>query len=68
MERIVDHPIVESLDKTGLPPWDDGKAPTCPVCGEECDTLYYSKDGDVVGCNECLTAYDAWDLMWEAMG
>lgn len=67
MEMVRDDPIVESLDKTGLPPWNDGKVPVCPVCGNECDTLYYNNNGDVVGCDECVTAYDAWDLMWEDM-
>ena len=63
-----DDPIVESLDKTGLPPWDDGKYPICPVCFSECDTFYYGKDGDVVGCDECVKAYDAWEMMYDAMG
>ena len=62
---VGDDPIVRSLDMTGLPPWNDGREPECPVCGEACDTLYYNKNGDVVGCNECVTAYDAWDLMYE---
>ena len=45
--------------------WDVVNAPTCPLCGEECDTFYYNAAGDVVGCNQCVTAYDAWDLMYE---
>lgn len=58
-----DDPIIESLERTGLPPWNDGKEPSCPVCGEPCDTLYRNKDGDVVGCEECLTAFDAWEVL-----
>lgn len=60
-----DHPVVESLDKTGLPPWDSGEEPHCPVCGAACDTVYFDRLNDAVGCENCLTARDAWDLMYE---
>lgn len=36
--------------------------PICPCCGESCDTIYKNRFGDIVGCSECITAYDAWDL------
>lgn len=57
------NPIIESLERTGLPPWNDGRVPRCPCCGEETDTLYRNPEGDVVGCGECLTAYDAWEAL-----
>lgn len=60
-----DHPIVESLDRTGLPPWDKGQEPICPVCGASCETIYFDRNGDAVGCDECVEARDAWDLMYE---
>ena len=60
-----DNPIVESLDRTGLPPWDSGKEPVCPVCGEPCDSIYFDRNNDVVGCENCLTVRDAWELMWD---
>lgn len=60
-----DNPIVESLDNTGLPPWDDGQEPICPICEEPCETIYFNIDGDAVGCENCLTPRDAWDLMLE---
>lgn len=58
-----DDPIIRSLEETGLAPWQKDKEPFCPVCGETCDTIYRNQEGDVVGCNECLTAYDAWELI-----
>lgn len=58
---MLDHPIIRSLEETGLPPWNDGKEPRCPVCGASCDTIYRNAEGDTVGCNECITAYDAWE-------
>lgn len=55
-----DDPIIRSLENTGLPPWGR-EQPVCPVCGEGCDTVYRNADGDTVGCNRCITAYDAWE-------
>lgn len=34
--------------------------PRCPVCGEETDTLYRDRSGDVAGCGECLRPVDAY--------
>lgn len=58
-----DDQIIRSLERTGLPPWNDGREPRCPVCGESCNTIYRNAEGDVVGCNECLTAVDAWESL-----
>ena len=58
-----DDPIIRSLERTGLPPWNDGREPRFPVCGQSCDTIYRNAEGDVVGCNECLTAFDAWEAL-----
>ena len=58
-----DDPIVASLMATGLPPWNDGREPKCPVCGESCDTIYRNDEGDIGGCDGCLTAYDAWEVL-----
>lgn len=60
-----DDPIIESLERNGLPPWDDGSEPHCPVCGEACETIYFDRDGDAVGCDVCVTPRDAWDLLYE---
>ena len=30
------------------------KAHYCPVCGDECE-LYYMQDGEVIGCENCVT-------------
>lgn len=41
------------------------KSPVCPVCGEECETIYKSNDnGEVVGCDQCIIAVDS--VVWEA--
>ena len=35
--------------------------PTCPVCGEETETLYENYDGEIIGCDNCIVTVDAWD-------
>lgn len=49
------------------PPIDppDYDVPECPVCGAECDTIYTSMNGEVLGCNECINSKDAYDYMEE---
>lgn len=39
----------------------DPKTPVCPMCGKETDTYYRTESGVIVGCNNCLTAVDAWE-------
>lgn len=51
-------------DLQPLEPQDDGEAPSCPICYRETDTLYRNQDHDIVGCDNCLKAIDAWD--WQA--
>ncbi len=33
--------------------------PRCPVCGEECQTLYKTQLG-IIGCEQCVDCVDAW--------
>jgi hypothetical protein len=37
----------------------DYDLPVCPVCGEETDTYYKNENGEIVGCDNCITAVDA---------
>ena len=37
--------------------------PRCPVCGEECDTYYKNKHGEILGCESCIDMKDAWEEM-----
>lgn len=44
------------------------KSPVCPVCGEECDTLYRRHSmtsSEIVGCDICIDALDAQEEMYE---
>lgn len=46
-------------------PPDEEPMPVCPICGQETDTLYLNRDGEVVGCDNigCVHAVDAY--IWE---
>lgn len=59
---IPDHPVIRNMERTGYP---DGKEPTyphCPVCGEECETINKNRYGEIVSCDVCGTATDAWEV------
>ena len=61
MRDVPDHPDIVCAERTGYPPWNDGKVPICPVCGVQCETIYKDWTGDIVGCDDCITARDAWE-------
>ena len=61
MRELEDHPVIQNLERTGEPDGKEPDYPRCPVCGEECETIYQARRGDYVGCDACLTALDAWE-------
>lgn len=65
MQDIPDDPAIRMAERWGPPPYDDDPEPTCPICGKECETIYTDKDGDPVGCDECLTLWEASEWCWE---
>lgn len=56
-----DHPIVQNLERTGYPDGKEPVFPICPVCGEECDTMYKDRYGAYVGCDACMETVNAGD-------
>lgn len=58
MRQIPDDPIIARLLWDGVP---EDEPPRCPVCGGECETVYKNEHGEIVGCDECLTAFDAYE-------
>ena len=56
---IPDDPIVSRMERTGY--GFEERRPVCPVCGRECNTVYKDCYHEILGCDECLTAFDAWD-------
>ena len=54
------HETIPGLDHWLTTP-PEPACPICPVCGADCETIYFSEDGAVVGCDECLSSKNAWD-------
>lgn len=54
-----DDPIIRRMEQTGY--GGQRKQPVCPVCGSECEQVYKDVYLEIMGCDECLTEYDAWD-------
>lgn len=55
---IPDHPDIRKMEMYGTlhPEEDEDEYPVCPLCGEECDTMYTTACGDVLGCDCCVKA------------
>ena len=45
---IPDHPVIRNMERTGYPEGKEPTYPHCPVCGEECDTIYKDKEHDTL--------------------
>lgn len=59
---LPDHPVIQQMERTGYP---DGREPGiahCPICGQECETIYRDQHGDIFGCGECIRIDDAYDV------
>lgn len=54
-----DAPDIRMTEETGYP--TQVRFPRCPVCCEECETLYKDQYGEVFGCNNCIETVDAWE-------
>ena len=54
-----DHPDIERLIHTGET--GSGRYPHCPICGDECETLFKDKMGVVFACDVCVEKQDAWE-------
>lgn len=59
---IPDHPIIQSMERTGYPDGKEPQTPICPICGEECETIYKEMYGSILGCDICISREDAWDV------
>lgn len=57
-----DNPVIRNMVRTGYPDGKEPAYPRCPVCGEECETIYKDRERDIVGCDNCLNSVDAWEV------
>ena len=42
-------------------PDEDYAVPICPICFAECEYIYYDKDREILGCDNCVNRDDAYD-------
>lgn len=59
---MLDAPYIREAELFGIPDLDPVE---CPCCGKTCKTIYKAGP-DVIGCNHCIDAIDAYD--WAAEG
>ena len=62
MAQLPDAPWIRDAEINGFGEPDPVK---CPVCGEECDTIFADMYGNVFGCEECIMKQDAWEWQEE---
>ena len=62
MIDLPDAPYIRDAELNGI---DATDAVHCPVCGEECETIYLDRDGDAFGCDECVTRQEAYEWWLE---
>ena len=61
-DRNLQNPIITNMERTGYPDGKEPDFPRCPVCGEECETVYRDQYGAYVGCDVCMETKDAWEV------
>lgn len=64
MQHIQDDPIITNTERTGYPNGEPHEYLICPKCGEEAEVFFMDVyDNDVVGCDRCIEARDAWEVI-----
>lgn len=59
-DSLPDAPMIREAERNGIPDEEDA---ICPICGSVCETIYFDKDNDVFGCDECVHRMDAHEYM-----
>lgn len=59
---IPDHPAIRNAERTGYADSGEPAYPICPICGEECETMYKNRYGAYIGCDVCVETKDAWEV------
>lgn len=63
MDTLLDHPAIRNAERTGYPDNRRDEEPVCPICGARCEDIYKDREGEIVGCDECLKRCNAWEVM-----
>lgn len=62
MEQISDAPYIRKAERDGVGYM--GPEVKCPICYEECETLYI-QERQVIGCEHCVETVDAYDWIFD---
>ena len=62
MFDMPEHPVLQNMERTGYPDGKEPEYPHCPVCSKECETVYKTKDYEIIGCDLCLQPVDVWEV------
>lgn len=60
MSQLPDAPWIQRAERFG---YETITPVQCPVCGEDCDTVYINRAGDPVGCEHCCREKDSYDWL-----
>ena len=58
---IPDAPWIRDAERYGAPAPVGDDDVECPICGKICDFVYKDIDGDVCGCENCLTKIESYE-------
>ena len=57
----MEHPLITKAIQTGYP-HGEPTYPHCPVCGAECEEIYFDQYDTICGCDECTKTKSAWEV------
>lgn len=60
MIDIPDAPWIRDAERYGVP---EEERPCCPICGSDESDYFYVVDGEVVGCEACVSKIEVYDLI-----
>ena len=55
---IPDAPWIREAEMYGTPV---AEPVYCPICGEECETIYADQNGTVFGCENCVITQESYE-------
>ena len=65
MSNLPDAAYIRNLRNTGYRDGKDPTYPVCPICEQTCETIYISADNEIVGCDQCKTTRNEWEVTYK---
>ncbi len=61
MDRDLENSIIKQVERDGMAS-EREDIYYCPVCGAETDEYAYDQAGECVGCRECVSFREPWEI------